>query len=469
MAVKTVVWFRNDLRLHDNPSLHEAVQNGDVFPIFVFDQSLIKSSRVSSNRNRFLLESLEDLKQSLQNLGSDLIIRNDFEELLRFTQDHHIDAVHYTIDYTPHARKRDEKIKKQFDEQGVTFSGFPGRLIVDSVQGIETKNGKTMKVFTPFYRQWSRIDRRSIHRQSQSLNPLPSSVKVGSLPSLDSITDKSLLSQNALSGGEQAARKRLEDFLRNDLQSYISSQNDLGADTTSRLSSYLHFGCISPREIESRLGGDDASVAFRRQLCWRDFYHYILLHYPKNRTQEFQERYHGATWSKSKKQLKAWQQAKTGYPIVDAAMAQLKQEGWMHNRARLIVGSFLTKDLGIDWREGETWFLKWLIDGDMANNNGNWQWIASVGVDPAPVFRRLYNPTLQQQKFDPEGEYVRRYLPQLKRVPTKYLGEPWKMSKDEQKEFNCVLGESYPEPIVDHKEARAAALEWYRSIAASND
>jgi deoxyribodipyrimidine photo-lyase len=467
MAQATIVWFRNDLRVTDNPSLHEAAQKGGVYPVFVLDTALLESSRVSSNRNRFLLESLEDLKQSLKDLGSDLIILDSFDELVELA-DKLAAAVHYTIDYTPHGRSRDVRMSKQFEERQIEFIGFPGKLIVDSVQGIETKSGNTMKVFTPFYKQWMQLERRTVHRKPSRLSSLPSTIKVGRIPAVDSVTTEDTLSPDVLQGGETAARKRLEAFLKTDLQDYKKYSNDLGADKTSRLSSFLHFGCISSREIESRLGTDAASSAFRRQLCWRDFYHYILLHYPKNRTQEFQSKYHSASWSKSKKQLEAWQQAKTGYPIVDAAMTQLKQEGWMHNRARLIVGSFLTKDLGIDWREGETWFLQWLIDGDMANNNGNWQWIASVGVDPAPVFRRLYNPASQQDKYDHDGTYIRRYLPVFKKVPTKHLAEPWKMTDDEQKEYDCIIGTSYPRPIVDHKEARQDALEWYKQVASSD-
>lgn len=467
MAKKTIVWFRNDLRVHDNPALHDAVSTGEVLPVFVLDSTLLTSSRASSNRNRFLIESLQDLKKSLQDLGSNLVLLENLDQLVVLANEQSVSSVHYTIDYTPYARSRDQKMKKLFEDVGVDFVGSAGHLIVDSLRGIETKNGKVMKVFTPFYKQWVQIDRRSVHQKPASLPTIPSSINVGTIPSIEKLTQKSHLSEYALSGGESAARTRLTEFFKHDLERYGHGQNDLGDDSTSRLSSYLHFGCISSREIESKLGNDGPSVAFRRQLCWRDFYHYILLHYPDNTKQEFQPRYHGAKWSINKKHLEAWENAQTGYPIVDAAMTQLLREGWMHNRARLIVGSFLTKDLGIDWREGEAHFLKWLIDGDMANNNGNWQWIASVGVDPAPVFRRLYNPTLQQQKFDPNGEYIRRYLPQFKNVPTKHLGEPWNMSDEEQREFSCIVGKDYPEPIVDHKEARKAALEWYGSIAAN--
>ena len=201
--------------------------------------------------------------------------------------------------------------------------------------------------------------------------------------------------------------------------------------------------------------------AWHRQLCWREFYHYIIFNNP-NPEQEFQERFRGLKWPTNKKLLEAWEQGQTGYPAVDAGMRQLRKEGWMHNRARLIVGSFLTKDLWLDWRSGEQHFMHWLIDGDMANNNGNWQWIASVGVDPAPVYRRLYNPSTQRDKFDPTGTYVRRYVPELAAVPDKYLSQPWLMPEDVQKEAKCMIGKDYPTPVVDHKLAREAALEQYR-------
>ena len=220
---------------------------------------------------------------------------------------------------------------------------------------------------------------------------------------------------------------------------------------------------MSPLEIESQLPDSQGARAWHRQLAWREFYHYILLKNPTNSTQEFQEKYRTLTWPKNDPLLIAWQQGRTGYPVVDAAMRQLNQEGWMHNRARLIVGSFLTKDLWLDWRLGEAYFMKMLIDGDQANNNGNWQWIASVGVDPAPVYRRLYNPSSQRDKFDPTGEYVRRYVPELKNVPDNYLSEPWKMPEDIQEAAGCRVGVDYPEPVVDHKLARVAALEHYRS------
>ncbi len=230
----------------------------------------------------------------------------------------------------------------------------------------------------------------------------------------------------------------------------------------------MHFGCISPRQIEERLKGrrGNGPAAFHRQLCWRDFYHHVLFNFPRNARSEYQERYRGKIkWSYAEKAFEAWCEGRTGYPLVDAGMRQLLAEGWMHNRARLVVGSFLTKDLGIDWRWGERHFMRYLIDGDEANNNGNWQWIASVGTDPQPYFRRIYNPTLHAERYDPEGAYVRKYVPELKRVPDEHIREPWEMPDEVQREAGCVIGTDYPGPIVDHKEARQEAMARYRSAS----
>jgi deoxyribodipyrimidine photo-lyase len=237
----------------------------------------------------------------------------------------------------------------------------------------------------------------------------------------------------------------------------------LAGDSVSRLSPYLHFGCISPREVEHRLGRGDSEQAFRRQLCWRDFYAHVLGHFPGNAREEHQEKYRGTlSWVDSDERFDAWREGRTGYPVVDAAMRQLLREGWMHNRARLIVGSFLTKDLGIDWRRGERWFMRLLLDGDEASNNGNWQWIASVGVDPQPPSRRMFNPARQQERFDRDGAYVREYVPELRTVPNEYLREPWTMPTEVRERVGCRIGRDYPEPIVDHADARREALERYR-------
>jgi deoxyribodipyrimidine photo-lyase len=218
--------------------------------------------------------------------------------------------------------------------------------------------------------------------------------------------------------------------------------------------------------VAQRTGGAGAE-AWIRQLAWRDFYAHVLLHWPQNLEHEFQERHRELEWSDDDEHLDAWRHGQTGYPIVDAAMRELATSGWMHNRARLIVGSFLTKDLHLDWRHGERWFSKLLLDGEPAQNNGNWQWIASVGVDPAPAFRRIYNPTLQGRRFDPDGSYIRRHVPELARAPDDRLFEPWTMTEAEQRAAGCAIGTDYPAPIVDHRVERQRALERYRVSTAA--
>jgi deoxyribodipyrimidine photo-lyase len=230
------------------------------------------------------------------------------------------------------------------------------------------------------------------------------------------------------------------------------------------LSAHLRFGTVSAREAEERAGA--RSEEFRRQLCWRDFHAHVLLHNPANARLEFQERYRELEWDGDAELLEAWREGRTGFPLVDAGMRQLRASGWMHNRARLVAASFLTKELGVDWREGEAHFMRHLLDGDEANNNGNWQWIASVGTDPAPVYRRLYNPARQQERFDPDGQYVRRWVPELEGVPPERLSEPWTMDADEQAAAGCAIGRDYPEPVVDRPVARERALERYRRAAA---
>jgi deoxyribodipyrimidine photo-lyase len=457
-----IVWYRNDLRVHDHPALATAAQNADkVIPVFILNDDLLSGERASSNRNRFLLESLADLKQSLQALGADLIIRHGkaIDELDKLAQETGAEAIYYTADFSSYAITRDKTLKATL---AVEFRAFPGRLAVSSLDKLLTKAGTPHKVFTPFWKNWQQIGRRAVAEVPVKLT-VPTNMKSGDLPSIESLTKKAELSPHALRGGETAGRKRLNTWLDDGISEYHQGNNDMAADATSRLSSYLHFGCLSAREIETMLPDTAGARAWHRQLAWREFYHYIIYKFPGNTTQEFQERYRALKWGSDSKLLQAWQDGLTGYPVVDAAMRQLKQEGWMHNRARLIVGSFLTKDLWLDWRLGERYFMQMLIDGDQANNNGNWQWIASVGVDPAPVFRRLYNPTTQQLNYDPTGDYVRRYVLELANVPDKYLSQPWTMPESTQQEVSCVIGTDYPAPIVDHKQARLAALEHYRS------
>ncbi len=462
-----IVWFRNDLRIHDNSALAQAVMDADrVVPLFIFDELLLHGSNSSANRNRFLIECLEDLKRSLGERGADLIVRRGVpaEVLSSHASEVGSSDVYCTQDYSPFATRRDELVAKTLRTQSVVLRQFPGRLLIDSPAQIRTKTGTIYRVFSPFWRTWQETPRREIVPSPHALR-LPQGMDPGHLPRVEEFAAVQDLSPDVVRGGESAGRKRLEKFLADDISTYHLNNNDLAADKTSRLSPYLHFGCLSVREIEATLPAGDGPAAWHRQLCWRDFYYYILANFPDNARMEFQERYRLMEWGSDETLLAAWKSGRTGYPVVDAAMRQLLQEGWMHNRARLTVGSFLTKDLWQDWRHGEHHFMRMLLDGDQANNNGNWQWIASTGVDPAPVFRRLYNPVSQHERFDPTSAYVRRYVPELRSVPDEHIYRPWLMPESVQREVECVIGSDYPAPIVDHAIAREAALDRFRHLS----
>jgi deoxyribodipyrimidine photo-lyase len=338
----------------------------------------------------------------------------------------------------------------------------PGACVVDDPSRIRTKQDKPYTVFSPFARAWLVTRRRDLVPMPHALT-LPSNLRTGRLPSardLGAEIDGGL----GFTPGEHAGREALAAFLRTRLAAYRNGR-DTPAGGSSRLSPYLRWGCVSALELdtkvaEQRSGG---SASYRNELAWRDFYAAVLMHFPQVVQHEFQERYRALDWDPPGDRLEAWKQGRTGYPLVDAGMRQLAVEHWMHNRVRMVVGSFLTKDLQLDWRLGEAHFMALLLDGDMAANNGGWQWIASTGTDPAPYFQRLLNPVTQQRRYDPDGIYVRRWVPELRDVGDEHLAEPWTMSEDEQRAAGCVIGRDYPEPIVDHAVERRRAIERYRA------
>jgi deoxyribodipyrimidine photo-lyase len=465
-----IVWFRRDLRVRDHPALRAALAAHErVVPVFCFDDRLLHGRHASGPRTQFLLECLTELDAELRGRGSGLVVRHGKPEaeLVAVAQEIGAGAIHFTQEATPFGRDRGRRCHRAFQAAGIEEVPHPGLNAIDDLRAILTKYERPYTVFSPFFKNWLKQERRPILRVPGELPALPPGLDAGRLPTLEGLGLEQEASHPA-KGGETQARATLERFLRGPIHRYRDSHDALGEDRTSRLSPYLHFGCITPRQIEERIpaGGDpyrDGPAAFRRQIAWRDFYHHVIVFHPQNAKSEFQEQYRGTiNWSYAEKHFQSWAEGQTGYPLVDAGMRQLKREGWMHNRARLVVGSFLTKDLGIDWRSGERHFMRYLIDGDEANNNGNWQWIASVGVDPQPAYRRIYNPALHMERYDPKGDYVRRYVPELAAVPDKYLREPWTMPPAIQEECGVVIGRDYPEPIIDHKKAREAALERYR-------
>jgi deoxyribodipyrimidine photo-lyase len=455
MPSTAIVWFRRDLRLHDHPPLAAALREHDwVVPAFVLDRRLLGGRFASPARARFMRACLAELDASLRERGAGLVIRDGrpHVELPRLVKEVNADAVYCAADVSPFARARDEKVRTSLD---VEVHELPGNFAIDLTAL------KPYKVFSPYHRAWLDAPRRDPEPVPDHV-PMPR-VAEGPLPKLD----EQELPDPVRRPGEAAARAALTDWLDHGLRDYAKHHDDLSTDS-SRLSPYLHFGCLSAREVEAAVAQRRSKGAeeFRRQLAWRDFYGQLLLHHPDAAKRELQERFRSLQWDEDPELLEAWRSGRTGYPLVDAGMRQLLASGFMHNRARLAVGSFLTKDLHLDWRHGEAHFMRHLLDGDEASNNGNWQWIASVGADSAPYFRRILNPTTQQRRHDPDGHYVRRWVPELREVPPALLAEPWKMSEGEQQMAGCVIGEDYPAPIVDHREERERALALYRAASA---
>ncbi|MFL5843367.1 MAG: cryptochrome/photolyase family protein [Solirubrobacteraceae bacterium] len=425
MASTAIVWLRRDLRLHDHPALHRAVRDHDrVVPVFVLDDRLLEGRFASAPRTAFMLGCLRAL-------GPALVVRHGRpeREIPALAAELDADAVLWTSDVSPFARRRDARVTQALRAAGVEALPQGGNYIAD-VGKIETKTGRPYTVFSPFHRTWRDLARRPVHRAVE--------LEAGGVRS-DGLPDEAG-GELAFAPGEPAARKALAAWLADGVDGYD------GEGRTSELSPYLRWGCLSPRECEERAlrRGGDGAAAWVRQLCWRDFFAHVLLHDTPSKP--------NPSWERDDGHLAAWQEGRTGYPLVDAGMRQLAATGWMHNRARLVTGSFLTKDLHIDWRLGELHFERLLLDAEPAQNNGNWQWIASVGVDPAPAFRRMFNPTLQAQKFDPDGSYIRRWVSELDEVDDADVHDPPPLVR-------AACG--YPEPIVDHAAERRRALERY--------
>ncbi len=468
MDTTAIVWLRRDLRLQDQPALTRALaEHARVVPVFVLDPALVHGRFTAGSRMAFLLGCLRELDAQLRARGGALVVRRGppEDELPKLARDVGATAAYWSWDVGPFARARDERVGRALEALGVSCAPSPGTFVAD-VGEPRTQGGKPYTVFTPFWRAWERLERRPLHDAPTRVD-LPDGVDVGQLPALAELGLEDELTDGA-APGEAAGRAAMDAWLRDGIAAY-DQRHDRLAGGSSGLSPYLRFGCVSPRELEARAAElpGPGPAAFVRQLAWRDFYAHVLLLNPANSRHEFQPRFRALEWDDDDELLDAWRDGRTGYPLVDAGMRQLRATGWMHNRARLVVGSFLTKDLHLDWRLGEAHFMRYLLDGDPASNNGNWQWIASTGVDPAPYFRRIFNPTLQQQKFDADGEYVRRWVPELRAVPIGRLAEPWRMSADEQATAGCVIGDDYPEPIVDHVAERRRALDRYRAASSS--
>ncbi len=477
MSAATLVWFRQDLRLADHPALVEAVRRGGpVVPVFVWDEKAEGAWTCGGASRWWLHRSLTALDEALRALGSRLLIAqgDTATELRRLAQAVGADSVHFSRRYEPAARAAEESIARAGASDGLIVRSWNAALLFEP-DTVRNKSGGPFQVFTPFWRHCLTLPvEEPVAAPRQLLAPArwPSSIPLAKLGLQPRIAwDAGLTAR--WQPGEAAARQRLREFVAKAAEAYADRRNFPGEPGTSGLSPYLHFGEIGPRQIWAavRASGRARGVfppsrgaqVFLSEVGWREFAYHLLHHFPHTPEQPLRSEFAAFPWRRDDAQLSAWQRGLTGYPIVDAGMRELWHTGWMHNRVRMIVASFLVKHLRLSWREGAAWFWDTLVDADLASNTLGWQWTAGCGADAAPYFR-VFNPVLQGLKFDPEGVYVRRWVPELARVPTEFLHRPWELGPLELAAADVRLGENYPAPLVDHAEARAAALAALASL-----
>lgn len=434
-----IALFTRDLRVHDNPVLVAAAEAGRIVPLFVVDEAI--AGFAVPNRARFLAESLADLDRSLRGLGARLVVRRGrvIDEVRAVAKESGATVVHIADDVSAYARRRRVALEEALGRDGRELCVHDAVVTAVAPAAILPTSGDHFKVFTPYHRRWEGVPKRTPLAPPSELRM--AEVHPGDLPQAGDLAAGEP-SPELLPGGENAGRRRLENWLAR-VGDYGDEHDTLANDGTSRLSPYLHFGCLSPTELVHLVGtASEGARAFVRQVAWRDFHHQTLAARPDAARADY--RPHGDHWRNDEHELDAWRQGRTGLPIVDAGMRQLLREGWLHNRARLIVGSFLAKTLYLDWRLGARHFLNLLVDGDIANNQLNWQWVAGTGTDTRP--NRVLNPLIQAKRFDPDGEYVRRYVPELAGVDGlsgARIHEPWRLEESARRALD------YPEPIVD--------------------
>jgi len=470
-----IVWFRRDLRVSDNPALTAASHHGPVICVYIEDTETPKLRRPGGAQKTFLHDSLAALETELAKRHHKLILRRGapLDILKNIVEETGATGLFWNRLYDKPSIERDGDIKDHFKQAGLAVESFNGALLYEPWEVLKD-DGTYYKVFTPFW--------KNARATKNPMPPLPApklAIADHSLQS-EALGDWDLLPPSAepdwaddmrayWQAGETAAREKLETFIKGPLNGYKEDRNLPHYRSTSELSPYLHMGAISPRQCWDAVydkadapSGKDAQH-FLSELGWREFCTTILFYNPDLAHQNFQAKFDDFPWVNNEAGLEAWQKGQTGYPIVDAGMRQLWHLGWMHNRVRMITASFLIKDLMLHWRHGEQWFWDTLVDADPANNPAGWQWVAGTGTDAAPYFR-VFNPFTQGEKFDPEGEYVKRWCPELKDMPKKYVHRPWEAPQEVLDKAGVTLGDTYPRPLVDHKKAREEALSAFKGL-----
>lgn len=468
-----LVWFRRDLRLTDHAALSQALTSARrVHGVFVFDTDLLEALPSRSDRRvEFIWEGVAALKSALERHGASLHVlhasaRTAIPKLARELQ---VGSVHAARDYEPYARERDLAVAQALASQGQRLILHKDQVIFECDE-VLTARGKPFHVYTPYRRAWlarlsaADVAEHPVYDRLDRLAPTPPLP----MPTLEALGfQRTNLRALGIRSGEAGGRAQLEDFLQR-IDYYHERRDYPGLKGPSYLSVHLRFGTVSVRELvrQALARRSEGASVWLSELIWREFYQMLLWHYPETVKHAFQRKFDRIVWPNPPGHFEAWCEARTGYPIVDAAMRQLNATGYMHNRLRMIAASFLVKDLHVDWRLGERYFAHTLIDYDLAANVGGWQWSAGVGTDAQPWFR-IFNPVTQSQRFDPTGCFIRRYIPELAKVPDKYLHAPWRMPASVQQACGVVLGQDYPWPIVDHAQARQKTLELFRRVATS--
>lgn len=470
-----LVWFRKDLRLRDNLALATAVESGrPVIPVYILEPASTGTGPLGAAQAWWLHHSLLALAASLKDIGSYLVLRGGPAEaaLASLVSETNASAVYWNRRYDPPGVAIDTALKEALTTNGLTVRSFSGQLLHEPTR-LRTGGGTPYRVYTPFW--------RALEASGEPPEPVPAPTSLtcpAKWPGSDNIEDWKLLPTHpnwaaefadVWQPGEAGAQERLASFIENGIGDYRHGRDFPARSNTSRLSPHLSLGEISPADVWHATRGLRASVSaedvihFRKELAWRDFSYHLLFHFPELATKNWNPRFDAFSWSGSQDLFHRWTQGRTGYPIVDAGMRELWRYGTMHNRVRMIVASFLIKDLLIDWREGERWFRDTLVDADPASNAASWQWVAGSGADAAPFFR-IFNPITQGEKFDPDGDYVRQFVPELAGLDARYIHKPFEAPQAALNEAGVRLGDTYPLPIVDHRKARSMAMAAYQSL-----
>ena len=467
LYAKTLVWFRRDLRTDDHAAFYHALKAGRVvYCAFVFDTDILQSLPQRADRRvEFIWHSVLELAAALRGAGGELLVLHGSarEEIPKLVASLGVQAVYANRDYEPQARRRDAAVAGALAALGVLFQDCKDQALFEGGE-VLTQSGRPFSVFTPYKNAWlKQLENSPLkHYVTEMYFDRLAKPAAPVMPSLSDLGfEYTNLKQLGLGTGMSGASDLLRAFEKR-IDAYAAARDFPALEGSSRLSVHLRFGTVSIRRLvaKARAHPGRGAAVWLSELIWRDFYFAILLHHPHVVRSAFRPEYAALEFENRADHFAAWCAGRTGYPLVDAAMRQINQTGYMHNRLRMLTASFLVKDLGIDWRWGEKYFADNLNDFDLAANNGGWQWAASTGCDAQPYFR-IFNPVTQSEKFDPEGRFIRSFLPSLARVPARFVHAPWKMSTSEEGSAGCVIGRDYPAPIVDHAVARAKTLARY--------